>query len=125
MGADSSSYTIRELQDQIPSGLACLTSVIDSQTPADECSSRTRLATNMKPLPSSSQSLVCGSGSSALRAVTLFRKCRMTSRAAGPRDVSSARTLSRSPRKQEALSKDRIPGTSEKGVGRSCGLSNS
>lgn len=35
MGADSSSYTIRELQNQIPSGFACLTSVIDSQTLAD------------------------------------------------------------------------------------------
>lgn len=44
------------------------------------------------------------------RAVILFRKCRMTSRATGPRgSVSSARTLSRRLRTLEALSKDRVP----------------
>lgn len=81
-----------------------------------------RLATDTKRLPSSSQGWVGSSGSSALRATTLFRKCRIANRVTGPSGPGfSARTLSRRPRKLEALSKDRIPGVSDRGLGRSYG----
>lgn len=115
------SYRTKGLKGHIPSSPACLTSRIDTHALAD-CSSRVRLATDTKPLPSSSQGWVSSSGSSALRAVTLFRKCRMASRVTGPSGPGfSARTLSRRPKKLEALSKDRIPGASDSGLGRSCG----
>lgn len=104
-----------------PPDPASLTSLTDSHTPAS-CSSRTRLATDTTPWASSSQGPVKGSGSQATRAVTLFRKCTTASSTAGPSGAaSSARTLSRTPRKLEALARDRSPWGSDRGSGRSCG----
>lgn len=104
-----------------PPSPASLTSLTDSHAPASR-SSRTRLATDTTPWASSSQRPLKGSGSQATRAVTLFRKCTTASSKAGPSGVaSSARTLSRTPRKLEALARHRSPWGSDRGSGRSCG----
>lgn len=93
---------------------------MDSHVPANR-SSRTRLVTDRTPRASCSQGPAKGCGSLAPRADTLFRKCTTASNAAGPSSGSGASTLSRMPRKLQALSRDSGAGASERGSGRSCG----
>ena len=105
----------------LPNGSVNLTSFTDSHAPAGS-SSRTRLATDRTPWPSSSQGPVKGSGSPAPRAVTLFRKYMTASSAASPRGVASfARTLPRMPRKLEALAGTGLCGLSREGQGGAVG----
>lgn len=102
----------------LPPSPASLTSLPASHVQAS-CSSRT---TDTTPWPSCSQGPVWGSGSPAVRAVTLLRKCTTASSAARPRGAASfTRTLSRIPRKLDASASDRCPWASERGSGRSCG----